>query len=326
MKNYYILLVVFISLFNFNQSVVAQFGFVYNDSIIVKKGGDTLEFPWAGGLNHAQFSTIDVDFDGLEDLFVFDRSTNQIRVFLKKEENGEFKYEFFYDSRSLFPEDIRYRAKAVDYDRDGRKDLFVYGIGGIKVFRNVGNATDGLQWELAKNRVESEYVSSTSYLYVSSLDIPAYVDVDYDGDIDVLTFHLGGERVEYHKNLSMETYGIPDSLIFKLKNECWGTFIEDGSNNSITLNYSLGPCGSPNISDPEKILRHAGSTLLALDLNEDEVMDLILGDVAHTNLTALFNGGTAPNQNSPMTSMDANYPSNTTPVDLSILKMWTMMM
>lgn len=320
MKNYYILLVILISFFTFNQSVLAQFGFVYNDSIIVKKGGDTLQFPWAGGLNHAQFSTIDVDFDGLEDLFIFDRSTNQIRVFLKKEENGEFKYEFYYDSRSLFPEDIRYRAKAVDYNRDGKKDLFVYGIGGIKVFKNVGNATDGLQWELAKERVESEYTSSTEYLYVSSTDIPAYVDVDYDGDIDVLTFHLGGERVEYHKNLSMETYGIPDSLLFKLKNECWGTFIEDDSNNSITLNYTsvFSPCGDPNISDPEKALRHSGSTLLALDLNEDQVMDLILGDVAHYNLTALFNGGTAPNQNSAMASMDENYPSNTTPVNLSI--------
>jgi hypothetical protein len=291
---------------------------VYNDSIVVKKGGDTLDFPWAGGLNHAQFSTIDVDLDGNEDLFVFDRSTNQIRVFLKKEVGGVFHYEFLYDSRSLFPQDVRYRAKMVDYNNDGKKDLFTYGIGGVKVFKNVGNLTDGLLWELASNRLESQYTSSVGNLYVSSIDIPAYVDIDYDGDIDILTFHLGGERVEYHKNLSMETYGIPDSLIFELKNECWGKFKESSSNNSVTLNSTSGPCGNPNISNPEKALRHSGSSLLAIDLNSDQVMDLILGDVAHNNLTGLFNGGTAPNQNSPMTSKDDNFPSNTTPVDLPI--------
>jgi len=318
MKNYYNTLILIATFFFFSELSLGQFGFIYNDSIIVKKGGDTLQFPWAGGLNHAQFSTIDVDFDGLEDLFVFDRSTNQIRVFLKKEVNGNFHYEFLYDSRSLFPLDVRYRAKMVDYNNDGKKDLFTYGIGGVKVYKNIGNVTDGLQWELAKERLESQYVSSVSNLYVSSIDIPAYVDVDYDGDIDILTFHIGGERVEYHKNLSMETYGIPDSLIFELKNECWGKFIESDTDNSVTLNYSNGPCGSPNISDPQKALRHSGSALLGIDLNDDQVMDLILGDVAHYNLTAVFNGGTAPNQDSPMTSKDDNYPSNTTPVNLPI--------
>lgn len=318
MKNYYSIITILASFIFCSQSIMAQFGFIYNDSIIVKKGGDTISFPWAGGLNHAQFSTIDVDFDGYEDLFVFDRSTNQLRVFLKKEVNGEFHYEFLYDSRSLFPEDVRYRAKMVDYNNDGKKDLFTYGIGGVKVFKNIGNATDGLQWELAKDRLESQYVSSFSNLYVSSIDIPAYVDVDYDGDIDILTFHIGGERVEYHKNLSMETYGIPDSLIFELKNECWGKFIESDANNSVTLNHTGGPCGNPNISDPQKYLRHSGSSLLGIDLNDDQVMDLVLGDVAYNNLTALFNSGTAPNQDSPMTSLDANYPSSSTPVDLPI--------
>src|SRR5690554_6953660 len=65
----------------FTPNTQAQFGFAYNDSILVKKGADTLQFPWAGGLNHVQFSSIDVDFDGLEDLFIFDRSENQVIVF-----------------------------------------------------------------------------------------------------------------------------------------------------------------------------------------------------------------------------------------------------
>lgn len=116
----------------------AQFGFIYNDSILLKKGGDTLDFLWAGGLNHAQFSTIDVDFDGLEDLFIFDRSSNQIRVFKTVENNGVKSYSYLYNSRDLFPDDIRYRATMVDYNADGKKDIFTYGIGGVKVYRNTG--------------------------------------------------------------------------------------------------------------------------------------------------------------------------------------------
>ena len=299
---------------------LSQFGFVYNDSIVVKFGGDTLEMAWVGGFNHAQFSSFDFDFDGEEDLFIFDRSANQIRVFLRRFDDQGFPfYKYEHNARTRFPSDARYRAALVDYNGDGKPDLFTYGIGGVKVFKNIGNATDGLQWELASNLLRTDYLGSNTNLYVSSIDIPAIVDVDNDGDMDILTFHLGGQRVEYHKNMSMENYGVPDSLNFVLMNECWGQFIEDESNNSVTLYATSGPCGGgSSVPDPQKNLRHAGSCLLGIDLNDDNVLDLVLGDVSHNNLTALINSGTAPNQNSPMESADPNFPSNTTPVNMSV--------
>ena len=298
----------------------SQFGFLYNDSIVVKFGADTLEMPWVGGFNHAQFSSFDFDFDGEDDLFIFDRSSNQIRVLLRKfDAQGNAFYKYAHGVRNKFPEDVRYRATMVDYNGDGKPDLFTYGIGGLKLYKNTGNATDGLQWELASNLLRTDYLGTNSNLFVSSIDIPAIVDVDGDGDIDVLTFHLGGQRVEYHKNMSMENYGVPDSLEFVLMNECWGQFTEDEFSNSVTLYATSGPCGGgSSVPDPQKNLRHSGSCLLGIDLNEDNVLDLILGDVSHNNLTALINGGTAPNQNSAMESADPNYPSNTTPVDMSI--------
>ncbi len=299
---------------------LSQFGFVYNDSIVVKFGGDTLEMAWVGGFNHAQFSSFDFDFDGEEDLFIFDRSANQIRVFLRRfDDQGVPFYKYEHNARTRFPSDARYRAALVDYNGDGKPDLFTYGIGGVKVFKNIGNATDGLQWELASNLLRTDYLGSNTNLYVSSIDIPAIVDVDNDGDMDILTFHLGGQRVEYHKNMSMENYSVPDSLEFVLMNECWGQFIEDESNNSVTLYATSGPCGGgSSVPDPQKNLRHAGSCLLGIDLNDDNVLDLVLGDVSHNNLTALINSGTAPNQNSPMESADPNFPSNTTPVNMSV--------
>lgn len=296
----------------------SQFGFNYNDSIQVKKGSEILEFPWAGGLNHAQFSTIDVDFDGLDDLFIFDRSANQIRVFKTVIINGEKSYKFLYNSRHLFPEGLRYKVALVDFNGDGKNDIFTYGIGGVKVYKNTGNAAQGLQWSLEKKRLESIYSNgSLSNLYVSSIDIPAFIDVDGDGDIDVLTFNIGGQQVEYHKNTSMENYGIPDSLEFELVDACWGKFIESDTDNNIQLDSNVGPCDPSNITGPQIGVRHSGSTLLAIDLNNDNALDLILGDVSHYNLTALTNGS-LPTEDALMINQDPNFPSNTTPVNLPI--------
>ena len=73
----------------------------------------------------------------------------------------------------------------------------------IKVYKNIGDASQGLQWQLAKELLYSDYWGGQLNLYVSSSDIPAIVDVDNDGDIDVLTYHIGGERLQYHKNISI---------------------------------------------------------------------------------------------------------------------------
>ena len=314
-------------------NIFSQFKFDYNDSIPVKIGNDTLLFPWAGGLNFVQFSDIDYDFDGDLDLFIFDRSKDNIRLFETVEIDGNLQYKFVQNAYLFFPSDVKNRAALVDYDGDGKNDLFTYGIGGVKVYRNVGNATNGLQWQLISNLLYSDYIGSYTNLYVSSSDIPAYVDIDFDTDLDILTFSISGQRIEYHQNQSMELYGHNDSLVFILKNECWGKFSEDPNNNSLVLNDQTSPCNLPNVPDPQKteettgltemmseqkVVRHAGSTILAIDIDNSGVYDLVLGDVSHDNLVLVTNGGTAPNTNSAMISQDVNFPSNTTPASLTL--------
>lgn len=324
-------LLLFTCLLSFN-NLKAQFNFEYNDSITVKVGTDTLKLAWDGGLNYVQFSDIDYDFDGDLDLLVFDRSSDNIRVFLQETINGTTQYKLKYNAQTSFPTDIRYRLTTVDYDQDGRKDLFAYGIGGIKVYRNVGDVTNGLQWEVAKNLLYSDYWGTSLNLYVSSADIPAIVDVEGDGDIDILTFHISGEHLQYHQNQSMELYGIPDSLEFILKNECWGGFREDINTSSVYLNDLSSECTTGNVpgaelnpsevpmekKPTEQQPKHAGSTILALDIDNSGVLDLILGDVSYPNLNLLINGGTAPNTNSVMISNDNAFPSNSLPANLQV--------
>ena len=168
-----------------------------------------------------------------------------------------------------------------------------------------------------------QYATNTN-LYVSVVDIPAIDDIDGDGDLDILSFGVLGSRLEYHKNLSVENGYSQDSLIYELKNACWGHFREDGLTNTCIL---YDTC-SFNVSNPESSTnnqytrtdpkRHSGSTILSLDLNNDNVRDIILGDVSFGNFVALYNDNIGVNQNTSFISQDTTFPSNSVPADIYI--------
>ena len=318
MKKYILLLLLF-----FCAEVNAQFQFNFNDSILVFKNGSYLNLAWSGGHNNAQFSEIDYDFDGDNDLFVFDRSHDQVRLYRHEVANVQHYYVSDPAAFLRFPPGLRYRAYCADYDQDGKNDLFCYTIGGLRVYKNIGNAAIGLQWEQYSNYITSNYNGPQLNLYISSADIPAIVDVEGDGDLDILSYHIGGEYLQYHQNQSQELYGHSDSLIFELKNSCWGGYREDVTTNGVYLHDNSGPCDGSNVPNPEFPVgsspkAHAGSTVLALDYDNSGVLDLILGDVSYTNMMLLINGGTVPNSNSDMISMNNAFPSNSTPINMQL--------
>ena len=303
--------------------VLSQLGFQYDSTIKVKKGNQILHNAWMGGISHPQFSAIDLNGDELEDLFLFDRASNQIRVFLAEENDQQLiTYRYAHQWDSLFPQDLRHRATLIDYNNDGLKDLWTAGLAGIKVYRNTTSDNGPLTWELEKDLLVSDYLGLVQHLYVSSIDIPSFVDLDGDTDIDVLTFNAGGERLEFHKNLSIELYGHADSLVFTLENPCYGKFTEASSNNSITLDASSPPCGDQesgitNVQEFE--YRHAGTTLLAVHLNNDLAFDLLIGDVDASNITALLSENKPALEKPKMIDEDVFFPSASAPVNLDIM-------
>ena len=76
-KSFYFLVLTFSSL------TFGQFGFERSMSIESFKDGDVQTFAWAGGMDYCQFSNIDLNFDGVQDLFVFDRTCNKTMTFLQ---------------------------------------------------------------------------------------------------------------------------------------------------------------------------------------------------------------------------------------------------
>lgn len=279
--------------------------------------------PWIGGFNHIQVSEIDLNLDGINDLFTFDRAGNKISTFINQGIPSTISYNYapqYKDSLPILHDWVLFR----DYNCDGKMDIFTYSSGGAAVYKNISQTQ--LSFELVTNLVYSDFLPDDTLnnpinLYISSTDIPAIDDIDGDGDLDVLTFSILGTYVEYHKNLSVENYGTCDSLVFKLANKCWGYFAENLSNNSVTLNDTC----DYNVSNPQRLAyinnqieqevytnkKHSGSTLLTLDLDNNNSKELILGDVSFNNLTALYNADTTLNFTaSYMNVEDQNFPSN----------------
>ena len=60
----------------------AQFTYVMEESIPVKlTDNKILAMPWAGGLNAAQYNTMDLNLDGKDDLVLFDRTADKVITF-----------------------------------------------------------------------------------------------------------------------------------------------------------------------------------------------------------------------------------------------------
>ena len=284
------------------------------DSIrVTNENYKALLFPFAGGLNSCQFSNMDINLDGIDDLLVFDRHGFRILPFIINPANPaelQFRPEFVH----FFPP-LEQWMQAMDYNSDGRKDIFTYTTGGIKVYRN--DSENELKFTLVTNPFLLSLQGSTlTNILVTYADYPAIADIDADGDLDVLTFWGLGSFVEWHKNTSVERFGTTDSLTFEKASSCWGHFAEGNENNSIVLDTcmpaGLYKTGDGTSSDDPK---HTGSTLLVHDLNGDGLPDLTLGDVDFSNLVHLTNGGSQADAK--MISQTNNFPNATAPVNMS---------
>ncbi|MBI2967509.1 MAG: VCBS repeat-containing protein [Bacteroidetes bacterium] len=301
----------------------AQPHFIRASSIVFEKNGSPLKNPWAGGINFAQFSKIDLNLDGISDLFVFDRSGNKVTCFLNNGTPDSVDYSHAPEYESRFPR-LHDWALLRDYNCDGKVDIFSYSNAGFSVWKNTSDITNGLQFTLDTAnmyflgfwRVASDFGYGTYNLYVSLVDIPAISDMDNDGDLDILTFGVAGTMVEFHRNKSMELFGNCDSLKYEFVSGCWGNFSENGLDNTLSYPVICKSGNIPPLYDFSDQTVHTGSTILAFDIDCDSDNEIALGDVSFGNLVLAVNGGSVANAQ--VTGHDYNFPSYDVPVDLRI--------
>ncbi|HTL80838.1 MAG TPA: T9SS type A sorting domain-containing protein [Bacteroidia bacterium] len=276
--------------------ISAQLIFLRNDSIPVNANAQNLLYPWAGGMNFCQFSDIDLNLDGIKDLFVFDRTGNRMLTFINHGTANTSDYTLDEKYAYQFPP-LHDWVLLRDYNCDGKADIFTSTgtAAGIDVWENVSSVANGLQFQYVGPVVTTYFPNSSQALdslWVTSIDLPAIRDVDGDGDLDVLTYDVAGVNVEFHRNYSKELFGTCDSLKFRLESKCWGDFAENTLNATITLNDS---CSAPGLHEHHSNSAvahdiHNGSTLECINTDGDADQDIIIGDITNPFIVYGRNG------------------------------------
>ncbi|GAB3894144.1 FG-GAP-like repeat-containing protein [Spirosoma agri] len=317
MKKLFTLCFFVIPLLNYAQSTAPAFGFQYDQRPTVSIDGRALISPWAGGLNALQYATVRLNDDARDDLVVFDRSTNKVSTFVAIDNptGSGIAWQYAPAYETAFPS-INGWMVIIDYDADGRKDLFSPGpSGNIDVYHN---ETQG--GNVVFKRVISSLTTvgfgGKQNLYVAPTDAPAITDFDDDGDIDILTFDASGNLITYQQNMSVERTGKKDGLDFKRADcQVWGHFIKEFCND-FTFGISCdGTAGAGKVNPVVNAAKpvgtrplHSGNTLAILDVNGDGKKDMLFGFVSCTNIAVLYNAG-ANNENATFTSFDSLFPA-----------------
>jgi hypothetical protein len=295
----------------FLQNLNAQLFFNNQDSDlkVENESKQVYQFPWAGGMNSCQYGEIDLNLDGMNDLVVFDRHGDRIMTFVNNGTTGTIDYDYAPEFISKIPQ-LNDWAIFTDYNSDGKADIFTKSsnLPGIVVYRNTSLTELSFILEVYPYLLSFQGGGYVNIL-VTEVDYPAISDIDNDGDMDILTFWGLGSFVEMHKNLSIEKYGIPDSLDYIKTSNCWGFFAESDEGNELYLDTCVGG----GLIDAMKT-RHTGSTFLLIDLDNDSDKDLLLGDVDYPNLVQMINGGTSDSAH--IISIDTLFPSYDKPVNL----------
>jgi len=297
-------------------SANAQFnlGYEFYDSLAVTKDGNVMANPWAGGLNTVQFFEIDLDNDSKKDLFVFEREGNLVRTFINEGVAGQVSYRHAPGYERYFPKELNNFAQLRDYDLDGKEDIFTYLPGGFQVFRNTSDTA--LQFTKTFHYPSTFYGTNENTPYVLPMDIAAIVDIDGDQDLDILSFGVGASEktIEYHRNVSFDNYGHFDSLRFSVSTQCWGNVAEPNLSDSLIYQTCKGVVARGGAEE-----RHAGSTMLVIDTDDDGDKDLILGDASKHNLLHITNNGDITGAALDVNTQDVSYPVNDVSVNLGVL-------
>jgi len=283
-----------------------QYEFSFRNDVKIVIDSDTVKHPGAGGLNSPVFSKIDLNQDGTEDLFIFDRTHKKIFTFLAKNINQQWQWQYAPQYELLFPNDIAGWVLLRDYDQDGHRDLFTQTSQGIKVYRNTTGTTGKLTFVEAHN-----YITYNNSINLQVASMPAIVDMDNDGDLDILTYDFSSlSTLEYYKNLQKEENLPTTTLKYTQVKKNWGNLKKcEHQCNGFVFNGNCRTTGT---------LHNDGLTLLALDLDGDGDKDLLLGGDGCPDLVKVNNSGTPTAEVMTSSDLQVNFPTATTRASFNV--------
>jgi hypothetical protein len=293
-----------------------------SDSLqIVNSSNQALQYALSGGYHCPQFSPCDVNGDGKKDIVIYDKLDGSISTYINVGGTGEAKYTLDNRYAAYFP-----KIKALgwmllrDYNNDGYEDIFTNGPQGYTVYKNISFTVSGrpefIEIPPLKYRNMSPTGSFIEYntLSTPSIHLPGIYDIDFDGDLDIMSYSNIGGAIYLYMNYQVEEKLPPDSMRFYHVDLCWGYFNDNNCNN-----YLLNTC-SKNGDYRLYGKRHtSGSSITLFDANNDNDIDLLIGNEGCSHMTMLYNAKPANlNKYDSFYMYDTNYVSSNNRASVSI--------
>ena len=268
-----------------------------------------LSNPWVGGFTAPQWSAFDADLDGDDDLFAFDRDGSRVLMFERIP--GE-DLTLRWDWTEGWPDMVDW-CLLRDYNCDGKPDIFTSHQNGIRVFTNTTQPGEGPSFDPDPVTLFATFDligSDPSDLPVICLgmDLPAIMDHDDDGDLDIITFTETASTLYRFEGQS------PCGLDLECTNRCYGMLAEAAENNALFIGDDF-EC-SFNVENPGMVVSdmsrtglHAGGALTSLQLEPGGPKDLIISDVTYPEALAVVLE-VGPSSLDSATYVDPTFPSN----------------
>lgn len=277
--------------------------------------GYELRYAWMGGLNNPEFSNIDLNHDGVMDVFIFDKVDGKTMTFVQ--DAGTLRYN---DNHGIVMPSVNDWCLLKDFNCDEIPDIFTYsvGYGGAKIYKGYLDAYGAYHYALYDTVLNFQSFTGYPNIYISQVDLVGLADFDNDTDMDILTFSFTGQFLELYKNYSAEYgYGC-DTMIMKIQSACWGGITESLSDNTITTDIScrVAEAHTSDLFNTDLNSAHSGSSILAFDPDHDADIDVLLGDVSSTRLVYLENTPLGSEAHISAVTYDA--PAHTLAADVNI--------
>ena len=269
----------------------AQFNYEIKEGPLVKVSGFDLLHGFMGGLNSPQFSEFDLNRDGVNDLVVFDRADFKLYTFLRSQKN-QFVYAPEYESQLPAGETI-YVLR--DMNSDGLLDVFTTSeAGDLLIYKNTTSESDDLlQFEgLGPWYYRNQYDDNYPILYNplsfanASTDMPGIVDIDGDGDIDIVNYDQFNLTYMMYKDVRAEKKWDKDTFEFQNMDYCFGYFWE-GFDSEIRLNTCPFDLSFPLKLKPRHV---GGAGCWFFDEDGDGDMEMYISNLDFKRITRLVNG------------------------------------
>jgi hypothetical protein len=242
---------------------------------VLDESGREYALPFLGGFEAPRPHFIDIDGDGDLDLFVQELS-NDLRFFENVGGANAPRYEWRTDKYQGL--DIGEWYRFVDVDADGRVDLLSEErTSHIRFYRNSGTPT-APRFE----RVDSLRDSSGRAIFMDRQNIPALVDVDCDGRLDLFVGRVEGTVARYEAEA-------PGSDRFVFVTEGWEGIEIVGTLGPMTPGGGGAEEGELGPASPT--LRHGANALAFADFDGDGDVDLFWGDFFEPGVLLIENVG-----------------------------------